>query len=185
METDLESPLPIPFLQWPGSVLGSRRIGKGEVEYLAVRSRGLVVIATSKKLYAISPIDPEKFIKTFNRLAEKGAVNPILGQSLSPTFLFEDVWAHRPARSIILLGLFLSFTFLAWIFLFFSSESNPISSKYSQTQILLLPIFNTLFFLINLFFGLFFYRREESKPLAFILWGTSILTSLLFFIVLI
>jgi hypothetical protein len=47
---------------------------------------------------------------------------------------------------------------------------------------MLLPILNTLYFGVNLSLGLFFYRREESHPLAYLLWSNTILVSALFII---
>jgi hypothetical protein len=45
---------------------------------------------------------------------------------------------------------------------------------------MLLPVLNTFIFLADLLLGLFFYRRTEAQPLAYLLWGSSILTALLF-----
>lgn len=195
-DNQLERPLPLPFLRWPGSVLGTRRLKKGRVEYLAGQARNLIVIATPGKMYAISPDDPEKFMRSFQRIVEVGTVNPIPPRSVYPTFLLGNVWASRPARLLIFLGFFSSFALLLWITLTFPTESGNITGNpnlvftiphgdttriISQTQILLLPILNALFFLVNLLLGLFFFRQTESQPLAYLLWGTSVLTSLLFF----
>jgi hypothetical protein len=45
---------------------------------------------------------------------------------------------------------------------------------------MLLPVFNTIIFLVNLFLGIALFRREETQPLAYLLWMTSVVTSLLF-----
>ena len=195
-DNQLERALPLPILRWPGGVLGIRRIGNGEVEYLTAQARNLIVIATPGKMYAISPEDAEGFMRNFQRIVEIGTVNPILPRSVYPTFLLGNVWANRSARMLIFFGLMSSFALLIWITLTFPSESGNITGDpnfvftipngdtpriISQTQILLIPILNVLFFLINLLLGLFFFRRTESQPLAYLIWGTSILTSLLFF----
>jgi hypothetical protein len=41
-------------------------------------------------------------------------------------------------------------------------------------------VVNTFFVLGNILLGLFFYRRQESQPLSYVLWGSSTLTPLLF-----
>jgi hypothetical protein len=47
-------------------------------------------------------------------------------------------------------------------------------------QLLLLPVINAFFYLADSFLGLFFYRRPEIRTLAYLLWGSSSLVSLLF-----
>jgi hypothetical protein len=186
----LESSLPLPWLRWPGAVLGTRRVGSGEVEYLAVRGSELVIIATPGKMYAISPENRETFIQAFQRQAEIGTLNPIQSRSIYPTFLLGSVWSSRPARYTLIAGLLLCLLLLVWITLTTEPDSTLLIARtgnlrpLTATQLLLLPIINTLFYFFDLFLGLFFYRREESRPLAFLLWCSSVLTSILFFLAL-
>jgi hypothetical protein len=188
-DTHLERPILPPRMRWPGSVVGVRQVKGGEVEYMASQAHSLILIATPGKMYAISPENPEVFIQTFHRQAEIGTFTPMPARSIYPTFLLGHVWANHPARFTVLAGLFLSLTFLIWLPLTpsavglvpFANGQNIESLAVSQTQILLLPIVNTLFFLSNFLLGLFFFRRPESQPLAYLLWVTSIFTTLLFF----
>ncbi|MCI0529394.1 MAG: PH domain-containing protein [Nitrospira sp.] len=189
-ETQLERPLPLPWLRWPGGVTGIRQAGDGEVEYMAAHSHPLIVIATPGKMYAISPENPETFLQTFHRQAEVGTLHPISAHSIYPTFLLGNVWASAPARFTIISGLFLSLALLTWIVLAiptdfsnapFNRADDAIPPTILQAQLLLLPIINALFFLVNFLLGLFFFRRPQSQPLAYLLWGASVLTSLLFF----
>ncbi len=183
LDTQLERPLPTLWLRWPGSVLGVRQISGGKVEYMAAHSHPLIVIATPGKMYAISPENPESFLQTFQRQVEIGTLSSMPFRSIYPTFLLGSVWENRPARFTIITGLIFSLVFLTWIISvdanLFSNANEP--EVISQTQILLLPIVNALFFLANFLLGVFFFRRPQSEPLAYLLWGTSILTSLLFF----
>jgi len=184
-ETQLERPLPLPWLRWPGGVIGMRRLRGGEVEYMAAHSHPLIIIATPGKMYAISPENPEAFLQTFQRQAETGALTPISSRSIYPNFLVGNVWASRPARTIIFAGLLLSMALLLWITLTAPTTPgipNPnVPGPFAQTQLLLLTIVNTLFFLINFLLGLLFFRHPQSQPLAYLLWGASVLASLLFF----
>lgn len=188
-DEQLERPLPKPWLRWPGAVLGVRRVGGGEVEYMAARSRGLVVIATPEKLFAISPESPQEFLTTFARCAEFGTLQPMPARSLYPTVLIGAVWANRAARYAILGGLALSLVLLLWATLAVPENPNLLiqisdganGRTITGTQIFLISILNALFYLFDLLLGLFFYRQEESRPLAFLLWGGSALTSLLIF----
>ncbi|HNB51528.1 MAG TPA: PH domain-containing protein [Anaerolineales bacterium] len=178
-DAQLERPLPLPWLYWPGGVLGVRKVGAGEVEYMSAQARNLLVIATPGKMYAISPEHPEDFLHAFQRQAEIGTLNPIAGRSIYPTVLVGSVWASRPARGLILAGFLLILALLIWMPLAFPAGN--VSPLISQPQVVLLPIVNVLFFLVNLLLGLFFFRNPQSQPLAYLLWGGSVLTSLLFF----
>lgn len=177
-DTQLERPLPRPWLSWPGGVVGTRKIGDGEVEYMATRSRELLIIATPGKMYAISPENPEGFLRAFHRQAEIGTLSPIAARSVFPRFVVGNVWADRSARVIILTGFMLSLAFFFWT-TFIAPETSAL--PFSHAQFFILPVVNGLFFLINLLLGLFFFRNPPSQPLAYLLWGTSVLTSLLFF----
>jgi hypothetical protein len=178
-DTQLERPLPLPWLHWPGGVIGVRKVGTGRVEYMAAHPRNLLVIATPGKMYAISPENPETFLATFQRQAEIGTLHPIAARSVYPTVLVGSVWASRPARGLLLAGLFLFLALLIWTPLAFPADDPSLT--ISRTQFFLLPLVNALFFLVNFLLGLFFYRSLQSQPLAYLLWGTSVLTSLLFF----
>ncbi len=190
-DAHLERPLLAPWVYWPGSVLGVRQVKGGAVEYMAAQTHPLIVIATVGKMYAISPESPEIFLQTFQRQAETGTLSPISSRSVYPTVLLGSVWVSRAARFTILSGLVFSLILLGWIALTPATDFNllPLSDvsgnetpAISPTQLRLLPVVNALFFLGNFLLGLFFFRRPQSQPLAFLLWGTSILTSLLFLV---
>jgi len=46
--------------------------------------------------------------------------------------------------------------------------------------LILLPLISTLMFIIGVAAGLYFYRWEKQRPLAFIVWISSTLCALLF-----
>jgi hypothetical protein len=41
-------------------------------------------------------------------------------------------------------------------------------------------VLNAFFFLADMLLGLFFYRRPESQVASYLLWGSGVLTALLF-----
>ena len=51
-------------------------------------------------------------------------------------------------------------------------------------RLTLFPVLNSFFLLANWLLGMFFYRYEENRPLAYILWIFGLLTSALFLVVL-
>lgn len=189
---DLTSPPPLPRLHWPGSLVGVRRLADGsEVEYMASTTKGLILIGTVDGIYAISPEKPQDFLNTFTQVMEMGSLAPIPGRSVYPTVLLRRVWRSLPARALILAGVLLSLVLLVWTSLVIPTLDQVIlgfaptdlaGAPAPASRLLLLPILSSVFFLIDLLAGLFFFRRDESQPLAYLLWSTGALLPLLFLI---
>jgi hypothetical protein len=180
-----------PFLRIPGAVLGVQTQADGKpVEFLAARDTNLVMIVTPDRVFAISPADTAEFLSTYRKLAEYGSLAPIQSISDYPTFLLSRSWADRPARVLLITSAFLALGLILWVSL--SIPNHPQISLRLNTgsspvelvpgiRLLLLPVLNTFFFIIDLLLGLFFYRRTDTKSLAYLMWVSSALTSLLFF----
>jgi hypothetical protein len=49
-------------------------------------------------------------------------------------------------------------------------------------QVLLLPVLAGLAYAADLILGFFFYRQEERRPLAYLLWAGGVITPLAFLI---
>src|SRR5574341_880246 len=85
---ELGDNLPLPWLRWPGAVIGlHQRAGDASVEFMASETQQLVLIATPKGIYAISPDDPAAFLSTYHRLNELGSFSPLKARSVYPTSL--------------------------------------------------------------------------------------------------
>lgn len=189
---ELGADLPLPALRWPGSVLGTRRLsGLGPVEFMAAETSDLVLIITRKRVYAISPEDPLAFLQAFQRLTELGSLSPLKSQSIYPTFLLARVWESRPARSMILVGTFLVLFTLVWTSLAVSGRQQILMGfdlngegrdVVPSVRLMLLPVLSSLVFLADLILGLFFFREEENRLLAYLLWAGGVLAPLLFLI---
>jgi hypothetical protein len=187
---ELSAPLPMPALRWPGAVIGKRHLaGGGEVEYLAGNFRDMLYIATPSGGIVISPAEPDRFLETFQRFTEMGSLSPLAARSVYPTFLLARVWSSKPARVLLLTCLALSLVLLVWvslsiqgrsqIHLGFQPDGSP-GNLVPVVRLMLLPILNSFFFLVALLLGMLFFRREDSRPMAYILWLASVLTNLLF-----
>jgi hypothetical protein len=193
---EMQGPLPMPFLRWPGAVLGVRRMPDGEeVEFLAAQTHPLVLVATPKRIYAISPHDPGEFLKRYQHFSELGSLAPAPARSVFPSFLLARVWSRSPARYLLLAGLGLSLVLLAWvglaipsreaISLGFTPEGVP-AEPVPSVRLLLLPVLNLVFYLASALAGMYFFRSESlleanvRLPLAYLLWGSGVLTPLLF-----
>jgi Bacterial PH domain len=188
--SDLTTPLRLPWLPIPGAVLGLRRHPDlGVVEYLASSSRNLLLVATSKRVYAISPTNAAKFVQTFARTIEMGSLLPAEAKSIYPSFIFSSAWENTLARFLWLIGLFLNIGLVVWVLLTIPTI-NQVSLGFSPSggtlppspagQLILLPIESSILYLTGLFAGLYYYRWENHRILAMTLWVSSALTSLLF-----
>ena len=187
-ERELGYRLPLPVLSWPGAVVGVRRVArKGKIEFMASRRRGLILVETDRRAFAISPEDPGAFLHALQRISEVGILDPVQGESVRPTALVGSVWERRLPRSLAAGTLVAAVGFTLWVF--FAVDPQPelayplgdTGRSVNGSQLLLLPVLNGLFFLMDLLLGLFFFRREETRPLAYLLWLCSLMVSMFFF----
>jgi hypothetical protein len=187
---DLGYALPRPFSSMPGSVLGTRTLPDGKpVEFLASSQRRLVVIVTPDRAFAISPADPAGFLGSFRRLAEFGSLAPLEARSVFPQVLISRSWADRWTRILLVAGLLLALALLVWvslevpkhaqIALHISASRASAEDLVPGIQLMLLPVLNMAFFAADLVLGLYFYRHPETQPLAYLVWGGSVLASVL------
>jgi len=190
--SEIKERIRFPWFRWPGSVLGTRRLSSGTpIEFLASGKRDLVLIATYERVFAISPTEPEAFLGTYQRLTELGSLILSKAQSVHPTFLLARVWRTSPTRYLILTSILLSLALVIWVTLI-APDQNQISLGFLPTgepresipglRLMLLPVLNTIIWFFNFFAGLLLFRQEEQRPLAYLLWGNSILVAGLFLI---
>lgn len=191
---DPDMPLPRLWQRWPGAVLGRRTLPDGQrVRYLAAQARPMVFFGSADRIVAISPENPQEFIRVCRQFAELGSLSPLPARSIPASFALAQVWTNRRASYLLLAGLVLSLTLLLAVGLIVPSR--PSISLRSGTQgapgdpvpsiqLFLLPIYNGFFFLADALLGLFFYRRPAQQVLAYILWGSSLFTSVLLWIAL-
>ena len=188
--SDLTTPLRLPWLPIPGAVLGTRRHPDlGVVEFLAADPGNLLLVATSKRVYVISPTNAAKFAQTFARTIEMGSLLPAEAKSIYPSFIFSRAWENPLVRFLWLVGLFMNIGLVVWILLTIPtlsqvslgfSPAGAALSPSSAGQLLLLPAESIFLFLAGLVAGMYFFRWETHRVLAVIIWASSALTSLLF-----
>ena len=184
--------LNMPIIRWPGAILGMRYIdGLGEVEFLASDPDTMVLVATPEKVYVISPADSIAFQRTFQRTIEMGSLSPLASYSSRPVAFIQQIWFDRSARSMIIIGFLLTaILFIAVGLLIFGRTTLPVGFDSQGHQlppgpaeyVLLLPILNSVTFFGDLFTGLFFYRRTDLRPIAYVLWAGGVITPILLLI---
>ncbi len=190
MRSEYSGNLPRPFLSLPGAVLGVRRLSKTQdVEYMADRVHDLVLVATQRKIFAISPSDPAQFLFAYQRLAEKGSISPLAPRSVYPSFFFSDFWSDQTARWLLLLGSLWMLVFLAvtaalipglGLVSLHIELARVTKDAVPAVRLLILPVINAVLFAADLVLGVLFYRRAENRVLSYILWLTSLVVGMLF-----
>jgi hypothetical protein len=188
--SDLTHPLALPRLRLPGAVLGTRRHPDlGAVEFIASSAKNLILIATSKHVFAISPRDAASLVRTFARATELGSLTPTEAKSVYPSFVITQAWESPIARFLWMTGLLLNLGLVAWVGVLIPSVSQvalgfdaygvPLATVPS-VRLILLPLISTVLFITGFLGGLYLYRWDKERPLAFLLWISSTLCALLF-----
>ena len=187
---DLRVPLPLPRLRWPGAFLGSRRMPDGTpVEFMASQKKNILLVNCQERMFAISPRDTEAFLRAYQRVVEMGSINPAEPESIRPSFLLARLWQTTSARYLVLIGFLLGLGLLVWISLRIPGLGQ-VSLGFTPTgapreplpaiQLMLLPVLNAIVYFVNGSLGLFFFRRKETYPWAYLLWSVSVLVATLF-----
>lgn len=188
----LPEPLPLPTFRLPGSVLGSRHARDlGPVEFLASETTSLLLIATRQRVFAISPSDPQAFLQTVQRAIEMGSLSPSVSASVYPVFIVAEAWQSMLARWLWLTGLFVNLGLLAWVSLMIPTigrislgflPSGAAGTPVPGASLILLPILGIFMFALGWVAGLLFYRSEQYRTLAHIVWASGLVTSVLFLV---
>ena len=188
--SDLTRPLLLPRFRLPGAVLGTRRHSDlGLVEFIASSSRNLILIATAKRIFAISPQNASGLVQTFARATEMGSLMQTEAKSVYPSFIITQAWERPLARFLWVSGILLNLGLILWVGMLVPSFSqitfgfNPFgepNQTAASAQLILLPLISALMFVAGVIAGLYFYRWERQRPLAFVVWISSTLCAFLF-----
>lgn len=182
---DLTTPLTFPPLSLPGGILGMRRHPDlSTVEFLAADRKKLLLVATAKKIFIISPDDPASLTQTFARATELGSLAPAEAKSVYPSFVFTQAWGNNLVRYLWIVTLLLNIGLFIWASFIIPSTSQVLLGQRPEpspsSQLIILPVVSLLISVIGWIAGLYFYRWERERVLAFIVWGSGTLASLLF-----
>lgn len=188
--TGLLAPLSLPWFRLPGGILGvTRQADIGDVEFLASEADTLLLVATARRVFAISPADPAAFASAFQKVIEMGSLLPGEGRSQYPSFVVVQAWESVLVRYLWLVGVFLNIGTLIWVSVLvptvsriplgFGPDGLPLE-PVPGVQLVLVPFMSAVLFIMGWLLGLFFYRREDQRVLALAIWTSSTLAALLF-----
>jgi hypothetical protein len=187
--TDLTSPLPLPFLSFLGILRGTISTeGLGQVEFLASEVNSLLLIATKRHIFAISPSDVKSFLRAFQNAIERGSISPLTAHTTHPTAFLGGMWSDIAARLLILGGFSMTLA-LVVLTSFIIPSKQSISLGYHATgeaatpgppeRLMLLPVLAILFFIFDFILAAIFFRKEEQRPISYLIWSGGLLTSIL------
>jgi len=190
--SDLTHPLALPRVRLPGATIGTRRhVDLGLVEFIASDSRNLILVATSKRVFAVSPKDAVSLVRTFARATELGSLTPAEPKSVYPSFIITQAWESPLARFLWMSGLLLNLGLFAWVGILIPSlvqipfGFDPFGTPHegvSPVRLILLPLLSALMFVASLIAGLYFFRWESHRLLAYVVWISGTLCAVLFLV---
>jgi hypothetical protein len=111
---------------------------------------------------------------------------PAEPKSVYPSFVVGQAWGNSIIRFLWLSGLFLNIGLFIWVSILIPVVSRVVlgfrGEAVPSTQLIILPVMSLLLFVGGWLAGLYFYRWEKERALAFIVWGSSTIMSLFFLI---
>jgi hypothetical protein len=188
----LASPPALPVLHLPGLITGVRHHKDlGVVEFLASDAKAMLMVATSKRVFVISPQDTTGFMEDIQRAIEMGSLSSATQRSVYPTFVVVLAWESMLARYLWLAGLFLNIGLLGWVTMLIPTlgsiplgflPSGAVGEPVPGAGLILLPVVSLFFFIAGWVAGLTFYHRSELRPLANIVWAGGVFSSVVFLV---
>lgn len=186
---DLGYRLPLPPFSVPGAILGKNTLKDlGTVEFMASETATLLLVATAARVFAISPGDPRRFMRNFQRAMELGSLTPLESHSTIPAAFLQSVWSNRLARALLSASTALTLILfiltgvaipsLSGVSLGYDLNGEPLAPSAPQS-LLLLPTLAAMALAGNILLGLYFYRKVDRHPAAYLLWTSGIITPLL------
>ncbi|HCS40218.1 MAG TPA: hypothetical protein DIW44_11635 [Anaerolineaceae bacterium] len=187
--TDLEVPLKLPAFSISGALIGYvDHPDLGQLEFIASDARNLVIVATVDHYFVLSPERKDEFVQRFQRALEMGTLTPMEAYSAIPAAFLRQVVLDKYGRALIPAGFGLTISLLVIVGLSISSRAT-VSLGYdpngillppvAANQLLLLPVLGVLLYIAGTAAGVYFYRRPESRPVAWLVWTGSLLTPMI------
>jgi hypothetical protein len=187
---DIATKLPTPRLIFPGAILGIRtHRDLGQIEYIASDMNCIVLIATKKQVFAISPRDISAFQNDFHHFSEMGSITPISEQSSQAQFIITALYEDKFVRGMLFTSAFLSLLLLIAIsFIIPTRDTVPLGleaigsnrQESSSERLILLPVLSLFIFFIDFGLGSYLFRKKGFKSSAYIVFSTSLILPISF-----
>jgi hypothetical protein len=186
-----QAKLPTPAWSFTGLMRGVRHSPDlGEVEFLASDQNRLVLVGTTHKVFAISPENPNDFLRTFQSAFELGSITPLNPISKQAGTFFSAVFANRRARLLIILEGVLILALLVTVAVIIPSRPTitlgyqPAGLQTSSSpsdRLLLLPVLSFFALVVDLSLGFFLFRSKRTRDVAYLILTSGLIAPVLFF----
>lgn len=173
--------------RWPGCVVGHLDVDQGAaIEFFSTQTtEGIVLLLSNERTLAISPPDPEAFQKYFVDTVRMGSLESIPAISQRPDFILARMWNDIRARILVLGGITISLLLFGYLALRASTLPESVPFGFDPMgnpdpfappgRLLLLPMIGVFCWFLDFLTGVWVYRRNEDRPLAYAIWATSII----------
>jgi len=192
--SEVSSVLPFPSWSFTGILRETRLSDElGEIEFLASDKNRLLLVATSKKLFAISPAQTIDFLNAFQHAFELGSISPIKSQSKQVGTFFSGVFRDRRSRLMVIIGIALTILLFILVGLLIPTRStvlfgyqlvSGVSEAAPSDRLLIFPVLSLLSLITDLTFGFYLFRHPDRRTLAYMVLSSSSITSFLLLVAL-
>jgi hypothetical protein len=169
---------------WPGYQAGHGEVVKAGLTlfYATARATQQVILVTPTLAYAISPPDPEAFLREFELRHGMGPTQSVEQSSFRPAFTRWVFWRDRAAHGLLVSGGLTAaslFGRLCWRYaalperlaLHFNDQGQ-VDRIGQRSELFVLPVIGLLVLVTNVILGFLLYRRERVG--AYLIWGSAV-----------
>jgi len=178
--------------RWPGHERGVGLVpGIGRTHFLATRPLAeQLILVTPGLAFAISPRDPEGFIRGFEARRELGP-NRLLACELHHAHWFSwRIWRDQTAWVLLSAAIAINLALFGYLSARFPSLDFQLPLHFNRLgqadrigtkmELFALPIIGAIILVTNLVLGLILYRRERAG--SYLLWGSAAAAQMLFWL---
>jgi len=179
-------------LRWPGHERGKGQVpGIGRTCFLATRPLpDQLLLVTPGTAFAISPYDPEGFMRAYEARRELGP-NRLLEQEIHRASWFRwRIWSDQTSRALLGAAMVINLGLFGYLCARFPNLDLQLPLHFdslgqvdrigTRTELFALPIIGLIILGTNLILGLALYRRERAG--SYLLWGTAAAVQALFWL---
>jgi hypothetical protein len=173
-------------LTWPGLHVGRGTADGDEALFYSTHrtAEEIVYVRTASVTYALSPLDPPRFVSEIQRLQKASAGEAAVESVQRDVIGGHPIWADRIAQLLVLAAVAINIALWGYVFAVYGDLSPQITIEFpplgeitdlhSRDQVLLIPAAALGVLIVNVLLGLSFQWRERAAAYL-MLSGTAFL----------
>jgi hypothetical protein len=182
--SDFDSPMPLSGFLLPWQYYGKRNIrGLGLVAFAATDKPNMVLIRADNRHFVISPVSARVFARDFENVSGLGAAEEMEPVSQNLRSMLREIIQDGTAKKLLIAGL-LGVLLLLVVTIALSATRLNVTwitlEQVPSNRLLLLLLVGVLAWLLNTLLGAYFFLQSLlEKRWIFLVWGWSVLVSLI------